>query len=181
PDLLTVLGPLPAGTSGSIAVGSSLASATEAIQANKLRSFLTMLGIIIGVGAVIVMVALGAGASASVQARLNRLGTNLLTIVPGSGNAGGVRTGNGALPTLNEQDVIAIQRQIPGIAMISPNLDAGGVQVVANNQNWSTSVQANFPAVFDIQDWQIASGAAYDDSDEASAALVADIGQTVAT
>jgi putative ABC transport system permease protein len=176
-----LLGPLPGDTSGSMAVGQSFGSALEALQSNKLRSFLTMLGIIIGVGAVIVMVGLGEGARASVQQRLNRLGTNLLTIQPGSGFGGGVRTGTGGLPTLNDQDVQAIQRQVDGIAAITPNLDTNNVQVVAGNQNWNTQVQANYPSVFQLQDYQVSSGAQFDDYDESSEALVADIGQTVAT
>src|SRR5258708_31741669 len=180
-SLSTVLAPLESEASGSMAVRQSIASALEAIQANKLRSFLTMLGIIIGVGAVIVMVALGAGASAAVQQRLAGLGTNLLTISPGGGAPGGVRTGGGSLPTLTEQDAQAILKQISGITSVSPNLDSNGVQVVANGQNWNTSVQANYPSIFTMQSYAIASGAAYDDTDESSSALVVDIGQTVAT
>jgi putative ABC transport system permease protein len=176
-----VLESLPDDVAGSMALGQSVSSALEAIGANKLRSILTMLGIIIGVGAVIVMIALGAGARAAVQQRLNRLGTNLLTITPGSGFGGGVRVGAGSLPTLNEADVLAIQKQIPGLETVSPNLDAGNIQAIANGQNWNTSVQANYPSIFEIQDWQIAKGAAYDDTDEASQALVCDIGQTIAT
>jgi putative ABC transport system permease protein len=180
-DWSIILGPLPVETTGSMAIGQSISSALDALKANKLRALLTMLGIIIGVGAVIVMVALGQGASASVAARLARLGTNMLTIQPGSGNVGGVRAGAGSLPSLNDQDTQAIEQQVPGIAAISSNLGAGNVQVVAGGQNWSTQVQANYPSIFEIQDWQIAQGAAYDDSDEASAAVVCDIGQTVAT
>ena len=177
-----VLGPLPAEATGSMAVAQSLASALEALGANKLRAFLTALGIIIGVGAVIVMVALGEGASAQVQQRLARLGTNLLTIQPGSaGGPGGVRTGAGGLPTLTDQDAQAILKQIPGVVAVSSNLQAGNVQVVAGSQNWSTRIQANGPAIFSIQDWEIAQGQAFDQTDEDSSALVADIGQTVAT
>ena len=176
----TILGPLPSDVTGSIAISQSIGSALESLQANKLRSFLTMLGIIIGVAAVIVMVGLGAGAQAAVQKQLARLGTNLLTITPGGGFGGGVRTGAGTLPTLNDLDVQAIQKQITGIDAISPNLDSGGIQVIANNQNWNTQVQANYPSIFDLQDWKIASGAAYDDADEASQATVVVIGATVA-
>ena len=163
-----------------MALGQSFTSALEALRGNKLRAFLTALGIIIGVGAVIVMVALGEGAQASVQSRLARLGTNLLTITPGSANVGGVRTGGGGQPTLNELDVQAIQRQVANVSAISPNLDAGGIQIVANNQNWNTRFQANYPSIFQLQDWQIDQGAAFDDADETSGALVAVIGQTVA-
>jgi putative ABC transport system permease protein len=177
----SILGPLESEASGSMAIGQSIAAAVEAIQANKLRSFLTTLGIIIGVGAVIVMVSLGAGASAAVQARLAGLGTNLLTISPGFGAQGGVRQGGGSLPTLTEQDAQAILKQVTGITAVSPNLDSNGVQVVANGQNWNTTVQANYPTIFTMQSYAIANGAAYDETDESSSALVVDIGQTVAT
>ena len=176
-----VLGPLPANISGTMALESSIGAAIEAIKANKLRSFLTMLGIIIGVGAVIVMVALGAGASASVQQRLAGLGTNLLTIMPGGGFQGGVSQGAGSRETLTLADVQAIASDVTGIDAVSPNLNLNGVQVIANNQNWNTQVQANYPSIFTMQNYPIASGAAYDQTDEDSSALVADIGQTVAT
>ncbi|HEX5415810.1 MAG TPA: ABC transporter permease [Chloroflexota bacterium] len=178
----SVLGPLPAEATGSMAIAQSFASAIEALGANKLRAFLTALGIIIGVGAVIVMVALGEGASAQVQQRLARLGTNLLTIQPGSARGpGNVRTGTGGLPTLTDQDAQAILRQVPGVQAVTSNLGAGNVQVVAGSQNWSTQVQANGPAIFTIQDYEIAQGQAFDQTDEDSSALVCDIGQTVAT
>jgi putative ABC transport system permease protein len=180
-DWSIVLGPLPDEGAGSMALGQSFTSALEALRGNKLRAFLTALGIIIGVGAVIVMVALGEGAQASVQSRLARLGTNLLTITPGSARVGGVRTGGGGQPTLTELDVKAIQSQVANVSAISPNLDGNGVQVVANNQNWNTRFQANYPSIFQLQDWQINQGAAFDDADESSGALVAVIGQTVAT
>jgi putative ABC transport system permease protein len=179
-DWSIILGPLPSDTSGSMALGQSIGSALEALKSNKLRAFLTALGIIIGVGAVIVMVGLGEGAQASVQSRLARLGTNLLTIQPGSGNVGGVRQGSGSLPTLNELDVQAIQQQVPGISEITPILESGGVQAQAGNQNWSTTVQAGYPSMLAIQDWEIDQGAAFDNTDETQSALVADIGQTVA-
>src|SRR6185312_10026095 len=108
--------------------------------------------------------------------------TNLLTIQPGSARGpGNVRTGAGGAPTLTDQDVQAILKQVPGIQAVTSNLDAGNVQVVAGNQNWSTRVQANGPAVFSIQDWEMGQGQAFDQTDEDSSALVCDIGQTVAT
>ncbi len=180
PDEAPVLGPLPSSVSGSMAIGQSIGTAIEALLANKLRATLTMLGIIIGVGAVIIMIGLGQGAQQSVQQRLAGLGTNLLVVTPGSANVGGVRTGSGALPTLNAADAQAIQNEIPGITALSPDVEVGGVQVVAGDQNWNTSVQGDSPAIFTIQNWQIASGSAFDDADETSGALVADIGQTVA-
>jgi putative ABC transport system permease protein len=165
-----------------MAIDASIASAMEAIQANKLRSFLTMLGIIIGVGAVIVMVALGAGASASVQQRLSRLGTNLLTVMPGGASApGGVSQGGGSRQSLTEADAQAIATQVPGVAGVSPGVDLNGVQVVANNQNWNTQIQTAYPSYFVMQNYTASSGELFDDTDEASSASVADIGQTVAT
>ncbi|HEY3081757.1 MAG TPA: ABC transporter permease, partial [Chloroflexota bacterium] len=174
--------PLPGDTRGSIALGQSLGSAFGALRANKLRALLTMLGIIIGVAAVIVMVALGEGASRSVQARLAGLGTNMLTIMPGSFRGpGGVQAGAGSRQSLTEADAMAIQKQVAGIDLVSPNLDASNVQVQAANQNWSTSIQADYPSFFTLQSWQIARGAAFDQGDEDDGALVAVIGQTVAT
>ena len=176
------LGPLSKNTTGSMAIRQSIGAALEAVLTNKLRSILTMLGIIIGVGAVIVVVALGAGASATVQKQLAGLGTNLLTISPGGGGGPGqVRTAGGSAPTLTEQDAIAIQKQIPGLVAVSPNLDSNGIQIVANNQNWNTTVQANYPSIFTMQNYSLASGSAFTEADQASSALVADIGQTVAT
>jgi putative ABC transport system permease protein len=181
PDWEIDLEPLSETATDSMAISQSLASALEALRSNRVRAFLTMLGVIIGVGAVIVMVALGQGAAAAVQSRLTQLGTNLLTITPGSASGGGVRTGAGGLPTLTELDAQAIQQQISNVAMLSPNLSMGNVQVVAGNQNWNTQVQANYPTIFGLQSYDVADGAAFDDTDEASGAQVADIGETVAT
>lgn len=176
------LGPLSARSTGSMAIGQSFGSAVEAVLTNKLRSILTMLGIIIGVGAVIVVVALGAGASATVQKQLAGLGTNLLTISPGGGGGPGqVRTAGGSAPTLTEQDALAIQKQISGLVGVSPSVDSNGIQVIANNQNWSTTVQGSYASIFTLQNDVVASGSAFTDADQTNAALVADIGQTVAT
>ncbi len=174
--------PLPADTRGTIALGQSVASALDALLARKLRSLLTALGIIIGVASVIVMIALGEGASQSLQARLAGLGTNMLTISPGSGfGPGAVRTAAGTQQTLTEADALAIQAQVPGIALLTPSRMANGTQVQAANKNWSTTVRAYYPSVFAIQSWQIARGVAFDQADQDSGALVAVIGQTVAT
>jgi putative ABC transport system permease protein len=182
PDWAILTAPLPADTRGSIALGQSVGSAVGALRANKMRAFLTMLGIIIGVGAVIVMVALGQGASQSVQARLAGLGTNILSINPGSfGGPGGIQGGAGSRQTLTEADAQAIQRQVAGIAALSPQVSAGNTQVQAGNQNWATQVRAVYPAYFAMNSWNIAGGAFFDQSDQDSDALVAVIGQTVAT
>jgi len=160
-------------------IGQSVATAIEALNANKLRSLLTMLGIIIGVGAVIIMISLGRGASASVAQRLQGLGTNLLTITPGSArNFGVVRQGSGSSPTLNEADAKAIQNEIAGLNGVSPVINQG-LQAVYNNTNWSTRAQGVYPDYFQIQNWQIQAGQAVTDQDEQQGRSVAVIGQVV--
>ncbi len=182
PDYWTELGPLSEEATGSMAIGQSVSTALEALRMNKMRSFLTALGIIIGVGAVIIMVSLGSGASAAIQSQLSGLGTNLLTVMPGSaGPPGQASAGAGSSQSLTEADVEAIQQNVAGLSAVSPSLQAGNVQVVAGDQNWNTSVQAGYPSIFAIQSWSIASGAAFDDQDEATSALVCDVGKTVAT
>jgi len=182
PDFWSELGPMTTESTGSMAIGQSITSALISLKTNRTRAFLTALGIIIGVAAVIVMVSLGAGASAAIQQRLTGLGTNVLTIQSGStGRPGQVSGGAGSLQSLTDTDVTAIQEAIPGLAAVSPSLQSSNVQVVAGSQNWNTTVQAGFPTLLSIQNWEIASGAAFDDQDEAKAALVCDIGQTVAT
>src|SRR4051812_12768975 len=118
-DWALILEALPTDTRGSIGFQQSVGSAVAALRANKMRALLTMLGIIIGVAAVIVMVALGQGASQSVQARLAGLGTNMLTVSPGSlGGPGGIQGGAGSRQTLTEADAQAIQKQVAGIAAL---------------------------------------------------------------
>jgi putative ABC transport system permease protein len=181
-DWAVLLEPLPEGAGGPVAFGQSLEAAVEALRANTLRSLLTMLGIIIGVGAVIVMVALGEGASRSVQQRLARLGTNMLTVQAGSfGGPGGPQAGAGSTQTLTEADARAIRDQVAGVSALSPVVRAGGVQVQAGGQNWSTEVQGYYPDAFVLQSWGIAQGAAFDEDDEDAGALVAVLGRTVAT
>jgi len=158
-------------------IGQSLATALEALNANKLRSLLTMLGIIIGVGAVIIMISLGRGASANVAQRLQGLGTNLLTITPGSArNFGVVRTGAGSAPTLNEGDAKAIQSEVSGLNGVSPVLNVG-VQAIGTSSNWSTRSQGVYPDYLNIENWQIETGAAFTDQDEQQGRGVAVIGQ----
>jgi putative ABC transport system permease protein len=168
----------PRGRGGRLAM--SLPSALEALAANKGRAVLTTLGIIIGVGAVIVMVSLGQGASAQVNARLASLGTNVLTIQPGSSQSGGVRGGAGSVQTLKEGDAQAIAEEVPGVAHVSPVVQ-GNAQVIAGNKNWSTRIQGVRPDFFAIQNWQIASGGFFTGEDDASARSVALLGQTAAS
>jgi len=160
------------------AIRQSFGSALEALAANKLRSLLTMLGITIGVAAVIVMIALGQGARNAVQARLASLGTNLLAIQPGSGNQGGVRAGAGSLPTLTESDGKAILAEVPGVVAVSPHL-AGPDQVVYNSQNWATRWHGVYPDYLPMLNYTIASGAGITEQDEATSATVCVLGQTI--
>jgi putative ABC transport system permease protein len=148
---------------------------------NKMRAALTMLGIIIGVAAVIAMVSIGQGARASVQDQISSMGTNLLFISAGSQNTGGVRSGGGdnGTNTLTIEDLEAIRREVPTVALVSPAINSRA-QLVAGNQNWNTSVQGvsqDFPS---IRKWEVVNGAFFTDSDVRTAARVVVIGQTVA-
>src|SRR5207249_5543313 len=158
----------------------TLPSAFDALRANKGRAVLTSLGIIIGVSSVIIMVALGQGATAQVNARLAGLGTNVLTVSPGSSQSGGVRAGAGSLTTLNLDDAVQIQSQVEGVERLSPVVN-GNAQVIAGNQNWQTRVQGVWTDYQVIQNWQVAEGGFFSTDDEANARAVAVIGPTVAT
>jgi putative ABC transport system permease protein len=153
--------------------------ALRALGRNKLRSFLTMLGIIIGVGAVIAMVAIGEGAKALVRQQIASLGTNLLVILPGTVTLGGARTGFGGRQSLTDLDAKAIMAQIPIVAGASPVLRQIQ-QVIGGEQNWSTSVQGIAPEYQQIRDWKIVDGRFITQADVESTAKVALIGQTVA-
>jgi putative ABC transport system permease protein len=157
----------------------SIRIALRALRVNKLRSTLTMLGIIIGVGAVIIMIAIGAGAQARIEDQIKSLGSNLIMLVPGSVTAGGVRMGSGTRNTLTEDDSYAIQREIPDVQASSPQLRGTG-QVVAGNNNWSTVFYGVTPDYFDARNWVIATGKGFEPSDMSGAAKVALLGDTVA-
>jgi putative ABC transport system permease protein len=156
----------------------TLRIALRALARNKLRAFLTMLGIIIGVGAVIAMVAIGEGAKATIRSQIASLGTNVLIVLPGTSVQGGVRTGAGGVNTLVDGDAKAMMRELPAIAFASPALRRPE-QVVAGNLNCSTLTQGVAPEFQQIRDWQIAEGRFIHDGDVESAAKVAVIGETV--
>jgi putative ABC transport system permease protein len=156
----------------------TLRIALRALGRNKLRAFLTMLGIIIGVGAVIAMVAIGEGAKATIRAQIASLGTNVLIVLPGTLTQGGVRTGFGGVSTLVEGDAKAMTQEIPAVAFASPVLRRND-QVVAGNLNWGTIATGVAPEYQQIRDWQIAAGRFVHDGDVESAAKVAVLGQTV--
>ncbi|MBI5867516.1 MAG: ABC transporter permease [candidate division Zixibacteria bacterium] len=154
-------------------------SAFRALKRNKMRSFLTMLGIIIGVSAVIVMLAIGQGAKFSVEQQINALGTNVLIVLPGSQQQGGIRMGAGSMTTLSEDDAFAIQKECPAVALVSPGTRGGG-QVIAGSQNWATGVEGTGIDYLEIRKWSVEYGEFYTDQDIRSAAKVCVLGKTVA-
>ena len=155
-----------------------LLSAFRALQRNKMRSFLTMLGIIIGVGAVIAMLAIGQGAEFSVEQQINALGTNVLIILPGTQQTGGIRVGAGSVTTLTEDDALAISKECPAVSLVSPGTRSGG-QIIAGNMNWATSIEGTGADYLDIRKWSIAYGDFYTDQDIKSASKVCVLGKTV--
>jgi len=151
--------------------------ALRALRRNKLRTALTMLGIIIGVGAVIAMVGIGNGAKAQVQARIAALGQNVIQIFSGSINRGGVFTGFGGAGTLTVEDALAIQSEVPGVAAVSPEVRSGA-QLSAGENNWSTQIMGESTDYLTIRQWDIADGAMFTEADVRSAAKVCVLGQT---
>ena len=158
---------------------STLRIALRALLRNKLRSFLTMLGIIIGVGAVIAMTAIGAGAQARVEDQIKSLGANLIIVLPGNVTSGGVRLGSGAQLTLTEDDAIALPREVQEIEVAAPQLRGGG-QVVFGNSNWSTQILGITPDYLIAREWEVVSGKPFSAVDLDAAAKVALVGLTVA-
>jgi putative ABC transport system permease protein len=151
-----------------------------ALLANKGRSILTTLGIIIGVAAVITIVALGEGASASVAAQLAGLGTNLLTIQPGSSRTNGAQSGAGTSVTLTAADADAIAQNVTNLTGVSPVV-SGNSQLIAGALNWNTRVQSVLPSYLTIENWTISAGAVFTNQDNANSANVVLLGQTVVT
>ena len=159
----------------------SILIALDGLKANKLRSILTMLGIIIGVGAVIAMVAIGIGVQQKVANSIAGLGSNLLIIMPGANSpSGGVRLAAGSNITLTNQDAQAITREIANVNAVAPAVSRQ-LQLVFGNQNWVTSVQGTTPEFLDVRNWNVATGAIFSSRDLDARARVAVIGQTVAT
>jgi putative ABC transport system permease protein len=153
--------------------------ALRALRRNKLRTVLTMLGIIIGVGAVIAMVAIGNGATAQVESQIAALGQNVVLVFAGSVTSGGVRAGWGNAGTLKLPDALAIQREIPDASAISPEVRTQN-QVSAENQNWFTNIIGESPDYFEIRSWNFAEGTSFTDADVHNANKVCVIGQTIA-
>ena len=158
----------------------TLRVALRALRVNKLRSTLTMLGIIIGVGAVITMIAVGRGAQARVAEQIKSLGSSLMIVYPGSTTASGVRLGAGAAQTLTEDDAWAMQREIQEVQVAGPQL-RGSAQVVAGNANWATLIQGVTLEYLEAREWAIVSGRGFEPEELSGAGgKVALIGQTTA-
>jgi putative ABC transport system permease protein len=163
---------------GGMSVAEAFRLSLQSLVTNKLRSLLTMLGIIIGVGSVIVMVALGQGAAAASQAAIEKLGTNLLTIMPASQNRGGVSQGLGSSMTLRPEDVDVIRKMAPSVASISAEY-RGSAQVQFEGNNTKTTVQGATPEYFDIHNMPIARGRGFTAMEMRSKAKVAVLGDSV--
>lgn len=161
-----------------INIPSTIKISLVAIRVNKMRSALTMLGIIIGVGAVIAMLAIGTAARQRISEQISSMGSNLLMILPGATSAGGIRMGAGTQATLSMKDAEAIIKEAPAAEYVAPIL--GGVgQVVYGNQNWSTGVSGTTPSFLLVRDWQLEEGRPFTDDDVRSATKVCLLGQTV--
>ena len=153
--------------------------ALRSLQRNKLRSALTMLGVIFGVGAVIAMVAIGQGADASIQAQINSLGTNVIIVMPGATTSAGVRSGYGGASTLTVADAVAIAKECPSVAAAAYT-KRQVMQVIAGNQNWSTLIQGVNFDYQKVRDWPLASGRFFTRQEEDTTTRVCLLGQTAA-
>src|SRR5882672_1043763 len=156
-------------------IGTMLLEAWRAMAANKLRTFLTMLGMVIGVGAVILMMAIGQGAQVLVRQAIASMGSNLFIVLSGSSIASGVRSGAGNAPTLTVRDSRAIA-ELPSIAAVAP-MQPGSSQLVYGSNNWNTQVYGTTPSYLDVRDLRLASGYVFTDAEVRSAARVALVGQ----
>ena len=158
----------------------ALRSALRALAANTLRSILTMLGIIIGVAAVITMIAVGRGATDRVQEQMKGLGSNIMLVMPGGLTAGGVRLGASTGQGLSEDDANAIARDVPEVQVAAPSMRTGA-QVIAGNTNWSTSIMGGTNDYLEAREWPLQTGRMFEAAEIQGSAKVAMIGQTVAT
>jgi putative ABC transport system permease protein len=161
-----------------MSISSGIQIALRALQVNKLRSVLTMLGIIIGVGAVIAMVSIGSGATARIEDQIRSIGSNLLVVIPGSITENGIRLGAGAASTLTDDDATAIATECPAVAYAAPVV-RGGVQVVFGSRNWATSLFGTTPSYLAIRDYTLQAGRPLTAEDVSEATNVALLGPTV--
>jgi putative ABC transport system permease protein len=158
--------------------GMTVRIAVRALRVHKLRSLLTMLGIIIGVGAVVAMVSVGQGASMQITQRIASLGSNVLQVFPGSSSSGGVRGGAGSMSSLTLDDARAIAPACPDVAAVAP-IVSRGAQIVYGNQNWATSVTGTTPEYLEVRSWEIAQGDMFTEDDVNAGTKVCVLGQTV--
>jgi putative ABC transport system permease protein len=156
----------------------TLRIAARALLRNKMRSFLTTLGVIIGVAAVIAMVAIGEGAKKRVEEAFSSMGTNLIIILPGATTSGGAMGGFGSMPTLTWDDLKAIQTEVPSVRAAAPALRAT-VQVLSEDQNWTTQATGTTPEYFDLRSWPVAHGSLFTQSDVEGGTKVVLLGQQV--
>jgi putative ABC transport system permease protein len=159
-------------------VGADIQVALRALRVNRMRSALTMLGIVIGVAAVVAMVAIGAGAQARIANEIRSLGANLMIILPGTVTSGGVRLGTGTQPRLTRYDAAAIQKEVPGVVAAGPVV-RGAAQVVYQNANWSTVIQGVTPEYFIAREWNVVAGRSILRDDVERAGAVALVGRSV--
>jgi putative ABC transport system permease protein len=157
----------------------TLKIALRALRTNKMRSFLTMLGIIIGIAAVIAMMAVGAGASYVISQQIASIGSNIILVIPGSTTSGGLRSGSGGAQSLTSDDAKAIINECPSVETAAPTVRSSGM-VVYGNMNWSTLIMGATPELFDIREWWTSSGRGITRQDVEGAAKVCLLGQTVA-
>ncbi|MEK6775668.1 MAG: ABC transporter permease [bacterium] len=159
-------------------VPATLRISFRALRVNKMRSALTMLGMIIGVGAVIAMLAVGTGAGRKIAEQISSMGSNLLMVLPGATTSGGVRMGSGTQPTLTLADADAIRKECPAVQDVAPVL-SGVAQIVYGHQNWSTVVVGTTPGMLTVRDWSLVSGRPFTEQDVKSATKVCLLGKTV--
>ncbi len=157
----------------------TLRIALRALRTNKMRSFLTMLGIIIGIAAVIAMMAVGSGASYVISQQIASIGSNIILVIPGSTTSGGLRSGSGGAQSLTSEDARAIASECPSVETAAPTVRSSGM-VVYGNMNWSTIIMGATPELFDIREWWTSSGRGITRQDVEGAAKVCLLGQTVA-
>ncbi len=153
--------------------------ALRALRTNKMRSFLTMLGIIIGIAAVIAMMAVGSGASYVISQQIASIGSNIILVLPGSTTSGGLRSGSGGSQTLTSDDVKAIMAECPSVDLAAPTVRSSAL-VVFGNLNWSTVLMGTTPEMFEIREWGVSAGRSINQQDVDGAAKVCLLGQTVA-
>jgi putative ABC transport system permease protein len=159
----------------------SILLSIRSLGRNKVRTFLTMLGIVIGIASVIAMVAIGQGASKRIESQINSMGRNLLMVLPGAMSSGGFSMGSGTVTTLTPEDGIAIKKEVPSVEAMTPVARARGLQLVSGSINWAPNqIMGASPAFVEVRDWPTEDGAFFTEQDVFSASKVCVLGKTVA-